>query len=278
MKKYTFNKILKTTLIYFILIVASFVSVFPIVWALSTSLKIQPNIATFPPQWIPDPITLEHYAQTIGSMSRYLVNNIIVAAGTILVTLVVASHSAYAAARADFPFKNLILFIILCTMMIPGIAILIPLYVVASKLKLLNTYTVLVIIFSAWQIPMALWLMKGFFETIPVELEEAAMIDGCSRLGALYRIAMPLVRPGMAAAAMVVFIYVWNEFIIALTMVTSDKARMVTVGLYYYLTAYGIEWGKLMAAVVLALLPIIVLFLILQKQFIQGLVSGARKG
>ena len=271
-------KTFKSIFIYAVLIVAVIGAIFPVLWAVSTSLKVPTNIATFPPQWIPNPITLAHYDLTLPSMARYIINNVIVAAGTIVLTLLIASHGGYAAARSDFPLKNTLLFIILSTMMIPGIAVLIPLYMVASKLNLLDTHSVLIIIFSAWQIPLVLWLLKGFFETIPVELEEAAMIDGCSQLGAMYRISMPLIRPGLAAAAIVVFVYVWNEFIIALTLTTSDKARMITVGLYYYLTAYGIEWGKLMSAVVLALIPVMVLFLILQRQFIQGLVAGARKG
>ena len=269
---------IRQTIVYCVLLVACFVSIFPIAWAVSTSFKIPPDIARFPPEWIPDPITFEHYEQTVGSMSRYLINNLIVAIGSITVTLVIAVHAAYAAARADFPFKGMILFLILCTMMIPGIAVLIPLYIVASSLGLLNTYTVFILIFSAWQIPMALWLLKGFFETIPSELEEAAMIDGYGRLGAFYRVALPLVRPGLAAAAIVVFVFVWNEFIISLTMVTKDSYRLVTVGLYYYLTAYGIEWGKLMSAVVMALMPLLAAFLLLQKQFIRGLTAGAQKG
>lgn len=125
---------------------------------------------------------------------------------------------------------------------------------------------------------MALWFLRGFFETIPRDLEDAAIMDGCSRLGVLYRVAAPLVLPGFAAVSIVVFIFVWNEFIIALSMTTSESKRVVTVGVYYYITAYGIEWGKLMAAVSLALAPVLIGFFILQKGFIHGMTAGATRG
>ncbi|MCI0528762.1 MAG: carbohydrate ABC transporter permease, partial [Nitrospira sp.] len=143
---------------------------------------------------------------------------------------------------------------------------------------LLDTYWALILVYTAWQIPTVLWLMRGFFEAIPRELEEAALIDGCSRFQAFYRIIWPLTRPGLAAAAVIVFVNIWNEFIIALTLTTSDDKRLIPVGLYYYIGAYGIEWGKLMAAVCIALLPIIVLFVFLQRSFIKGLSSGSIKG
>lgn len=272
------RRIVKDVMIYSTLVLAGAIAVFPVLWGVVTSLKTDRAIAEFPPQWIPDPATMEHYRQVMGSMGSYVLNTGLVAGLTILATIAVAAHGAYAAARADFPLKRFLLFVILATMMIPGVAVLVPLYVVASHLGLFNTYSVLVIIYSAWLIPMVLWLLRGFFETLPRELEDAAIIDGCSRLGVLYRISGPLVLPGISASAIVVFIFVWNEFILALSMTTSEDLRMVTVGVYYYITAYGIEWGKLMAAVCIALLPVLVVFLVLQKGFIQGMTSGATRG
>lgn len=264
--------------LYATLCCASVVALFPLIWGLATSFKTQANVARFPPQWLPDPATLEHYRDVWDAMSVYIINTLFVAAGTIVVTLIVGAHGGYAAARRAFPLRTPILFAILATMMIPGIAVLIPLYMVASRLGLFNTHAALVIIYSAWQIPMALWLLRGFFETVPRELEEAAAMDGCSRLGVLYRIVLPLVTPGLAAVAIVVFIYVWNEFIIALSLITSARLRLVTVGVYSYITAYGIEWGKLMAAVAFGMVPVIAVFLALQKGFIRGLGAGAVKG
>jgi len=274
------STILESVAVYATLVLACIFAVFPILWALGTSLKTQADIVSYPPRWIPDPVTLQHYYQvaTGSNMPRYFLNSTLVALATIVVTLVVASHGGYSAARFNFPLKNLALFVILTTVMIPGIAVLVPLYMIATRVGLHDTYLVLVLVYSAWQIPTVLWLMRGFFESIPKELEEAALIDGCSHLQAFYRVIAPLTQPGLAAAAIVVFVFVWNEFIIALTMTASDNVRMIPVGLYNYITAFGVEWGKLMAAVTVAILPAIILFIALQRRFIQGLTSGATKG
>ncbi len=266
--------------VYGILIAASLFAIFPIVWAILTSLKQEATIFLYPPQWLPSPLTLENYIHVLynSNMPRYFLNSLWVVFMTILLTLTLSSHGGYAAARFSFTGKNTLLFIILLTVMIPGIVVLIPLYLLATRVGLLDTYWVLILVYTAWQIPAVLWLMRGFFETIPRELEEAALMDGCSRLGAFYRIIWPLTRPGLAAAAVIVFVNVWNEFILAATLTTSDDKRLIPVGLYYYIGAYGIEWGKLMAAVCIALLPIILLFIFLQRSFIKGLSSGSVKG
>jgi len=266
--------------VYGTLIAASLFAIFPIVWAVLTSLKQEASIFLYPPRWIPDPVTLENYAHVFYSshMPRYFLNSLFVVLMTILLSLTLSSHGGYAAARFAFKGKNALLFMILLTVMIPGIVVLIPLYMLATQVGLLDTYWALIFVYTAWQIPTVLWFMRGFFETIPQELEEAALIDGCSRLQAFYRIIWPLTRPGLAAAAIIVFVNVWNEFIIALTLTTSDAKRLVPIGLYYYIGAYGIEWGKLMAAVCMALIPVIVLFIFLQRSFIRGLSSGAIKG
>ncbi|MCL4370343.1 MAG: carbohydrate ABC transporter permease [Chloroflexi bacterium] len=266
--------------VYGTLVLTSLFAVFPILWSIITSLKDQGSIVSYPPKWIPNPVVLDNFQLVIygSNMPRYFLNSLVVALATIVVTLVVASHGGYSAARFNFPFKNVLLFIILATVMIPGIAVLVPLYMIAAKMGLNDTYWVLIIIYSAWQIPTVLWLMRGFFESIPKELDEAALIDGCGPLQAFYRIIAPLTQPGLAAAAVIVFVYVWNEFIIALTMTSSDDMRLIPIGLYYYVSAFGVEWGKLMAAVTVALIPVLILFIILQRRFIQGLTSGASKG
>lgn len=266
--------------IHAILAGASLFAVAPLLWALVTSLKTQDVIVTYPPAWLPNPVTLENYALVVNgsNMPRYFFNSLIVAGATIVISLVIAAHGGYAAARFTFPGKNVLLFIILATVMIPGIAVLVPLYLTASYIGLHDTYWVLILIYSAWQIPTVLWLMRGFFESVPSELDEAALIDGCTPLQAFYRVVLPLTQPGLAAAAILVFVNVWNEFLIALALTASDHMRLVTTGLYYYVTAFGVEWGKLMAAVVLAIVPGIVLFVPLQRRFVQGLIAGASKG
>lgn len=269
-----------TALTYAALVLACAFALFPILWALVTSLKTPASVLAYPPRWIPQPVDLSNYVQVLSgsNLLRYFLNSTVVAVATIVLTLAVASHGAYAAARFQFPGKNLLLFVILATVMIPGIAILVPLYMLAAKLGGLDTYWVLILVYSASQAPTILWLMRGFFAGVPKELEEAAAIDGCSRWGAFYRVVWPLTRPGLLAAALVVLVYVWNEFIIALTLTAADDMRLLPVGLYYYISAFGVEWGKLMAAVMIAIAPIVILFVFFQRHFIQGLTSGANKG
>jgi ABC-type glycerol-3-phosphate transport system permease component len=271
---------LKSLGIYGALVLTCGFAIFPIVWGMLTAFKDEGSIVSYPPKWIPNPVVLDNFQLVMfgSNMPRYFFNSLLVAGATVAFTLFVACHGGYSAARFRFPLKNLLLFIILATVMIPGIAVLVPLYMIATQVGLHDTYWALIIIYSAWQVPTVLWLMRGFFESIPKDLEEAALIDGCGHLQAFYRVILPLARPGLSAAAVIVFLYVWNEFIIALTMTASDNMRLVPVGLYFYISAFGVEWGKLMAAVSIALLPAVILFVILQRGFIQGLTSGATKG
>lgn len=269
---------MRSAVIYGSLVLISFFCLFPVIWGIGTAFKTNAAINQQPPQWIPSPVITSNFGLVWGSMQGYLVNTLIVTIGTLIPVLLIAAHGGYAAARYEFKGKNTVLFGILAAGMIPGIAILIPLYMITAKLGLLNTYTGLIIIYTAWLVPNTLWLLRGFFQSIPQDLEEAALIDGCNAWSAFYRIVMPLTRPGLAAAGIMVFIYVWNEFIIALTLTTDNNMRMAAVGLYFYLTSYGIEWGKLMAAATIALVPVVVAFIILQKQFVEGLTSGATKG
>ncbi len=280
MSRRRLSRLTEQVLTYGVLSLVAGASLFPIVWGVLTSVKFPGDLVSYPPRWIPTSVTLVHYADVFlnSNMARYFVNSLLVSTFTILLTLLIGTHGGYAASRGQFRGKTALLFIILATIMIPGISVLVPLYMLAARLNLLDTYLVLVLIYTAWQVPTVLWFMKGFFDAISPELEEAAQVDGCSRLQAMYRVILPLTQPGLAAAAILVFVYVWNEFIIALTMSTTDNMRMIPVGLYFYISQFGVEWGKLMAAVTVAILPIIVLFIILQRRFVQGLTSGAIKG
>jgi ABC-type glycerol-3-phosphate transport system permease component len=266
--------------IYGLLGLAVLFALLPILWAVLTSIKPAGELVVYPPQWVPSRPTFAHYQDIFlnSNLGRYFLNSVLVSGLTILLTLILGTHAGYAASRGRFRGKTTLLFIILATIMIPGISVLVPLYMLAARMNLLDTYLVLVLIYTAWQVPTILWFMRGFFDAISPELEEAAEVDGCSRMQALYRVIVPLTQPGLAAATVLVFVYVWNEFIIALTMSATDSMRMIPVGLYFYISQFGVEWGKLMAAVTVAILPIIVLFVILQRRFVQGLTSGAIKG
>jgi ABC-type glycerol-3-phosphate transport system permease component len=265
---------------YLLLCICSLLVLSPIFWTFSTSLKTPADINRFPPSWIPQTITLEHYIQILSSSSfyQYMFNTFVVAVFSIFFTLLVAIPSAYVAARYRFRGKNLILFIILFTSMMPGIATLPTLYILSIKANLYDTLIVLVLVFSAWRAPTAMWLLRGFVSTIPRELEEAAMIDGCSRFGGFFRIVLPLMCSGIAAVSVLVFIFVWNTWIFASSLTNTPAKSLITVGLYANISDIGIKWGTFTAYSILTILPIIIIYLSAQKYFIAGLASGANKG
>lgn len=275
----------RTSLLMQILIYATLLTIcafvlVPLAWFVVTSLKTTAMVTAYPPKWIPTPLTGMNYkAVVLGSnMPRYFFNSTVVAIGTIVLTLLLSSLAGYATARFNFRGKNSILFAILATSMIPGIAILPSLYMLSVQLGLHDTYSVLIIVFSAWQIPSVVWIMRGFFESIPRSLDEAALVDGCNLVQCLWRIILPISQPGLAASAILVFVYVWNDWLLAITLTISEKMRLVPVGLYNYIKDLGVEWGKFTAYTILSIVPVIVLFLLLQTRFIEGLTAGAHKG
>jgi ABC-type glycerol-3-phosphate transport system permease component len=264
---------------YSVLGLASLVVLGPVLWALSTSLKPSAEVLSFPPTLVPKSPTLDNYAGVFASgFMRYFFNSLLVTLGTVALCLLVAAHAAYASARFSFRGKDSLLFAILGSGMIPGIAILIPLYLLAVALGIADTFLALILIYAAWQTPLAMWTLRGFFERVPSEIEEAALVDGCSRLRAFYQIVLPLAGPGLAASGIYIFIETWNEFLIAVSLISSDEKRLLTVGLYQYVTSFGIEWGLLTAASIVSVLPVLILFLGMQRLFVSGLTGGAVKG
>ena len=268
-------------LAYFTLTLACGAAVAPMLWGLLTSFKVNASISVYPPQWFPSPITLEHYQVILTKTGapRLFFNSVVLSVGTILLSLLAACPAAYAAARFRFRWKNSILLIVLATGMIPGIAILIPIYLLAIQAKLLNSYVFLILVYSAWLIPQAIWFIKGFIEVVPRDLEEAALLDGCGVLAAFCRILLPLIQPGLAAISILTFIYVWNDFLIGVTLTSSEEMRTVQVGMVRFVQdSSGVNWGHLMAFVVLAIGPVLLAFFLLQKRFIEGLTIGGIKG
>jgi len=252
----------------------------PILWGLSTSLKTPEEINALPPTWIPHEITFANYAEAVFSARflRHVLNTVLVVAACLAISLWVSAHAAYAAARFRFRGKNLILILMWTTIMIPGVAVIVPLYLASVWTGLYDTLWALILVYSAWLVPTLIWLLRGFVSGIPVELEEAARIDGCSRLSAFYRITLPLLRPGLLAGSVLVFTLVWNEFLIGYSLVLSNESRLVQVGIYFFITEVGIKWGPLTAAAIGAILPILIAYAFLQRAFIQGLSAGAVKG
>ena len=265
---------------YAVLILFSAFALVPILWAFGTSLKPETQILQYPPNWLPSSYTWTHYYNVLfrSNFPTYFLNSMLVAAISIVVSLFIATHAAYAASRFRFKGMNLLLFLILMTSMIPGIAVLIPLYLTSVKVGIYDTFFVMILIYTAWRTPMLTWVLKGFFDAIPREIEEAAKVDGCSPWRAFYQLILPVSQPGLAAGALLSAVYVWNDFLVAFSFTTKDELRLLSVGLYNYITQYGINWGQLMAAVMISILPVVALFIGLQSKFVDGLSAGAVKG
>lgn len=257
------------------------VFLFPLYWMVVTSLKDNKALFRLPPEWWPKQPMLNNYWEILASdtFSTLYRNSLIVAAGTVALTLIVSVLAAYSFSRFRFPGSNLLFMAFLSTQMFPGVVLLISLYTIYSRLRLLNTYSVLIIGASTVALPFSIWMLKSFFDGVPREIEEAAMIDGCSRIEVLYRIVLPLVKPGITAVAINAFLLAWDDFIFALTLVNRKEMRTLTPGIVInFVGEFANNWASLMAVAVLSAVPIVVGFIFLQRYFVAGLTSGGVKG
>jgi ABC-type glycerol-3-phosphate transport system permease component len=251
----------------------------PFLWTLSTSFKLRDDILRMPPKLFPWPATLENYHGILtAGFPRYLLNSTIVALCSVVVVVLVSIHAGYAAARYEFKGKSAMLFLILTGMAMGELSTVLPLYFFGSRLRILDTYGVLILANSAFIAPLAIWFLQGYFRAIPPQMEEAALIDGTTRAGALYRIVLPSAMPGLVTVSLISFVHSWNEFILALVLTSSSTMRTVPVGIHLFLTDYGVDWGSITAAGILSILPVLVLFLVLQRHFLRGLTAGATTG
>lgn len=248
----------------------------PFLWTLSTSLKSKQDILTYPPQLIPADVTFDNYINVYleGGFSWYVMNSLIVTLLSVILTVIASLFAGYAAARFEFPGKEMIMFLILAGMAIGRFANVIPMYFLSIEMNLFDTYTILVLSSAAFIIPLVTWLMQAYFKTIPRALEEAARIDGCNGWTAFWRVLVPVMKPAIVAGIVISMANAWNEFILALTLTRSPEMRTVSVALNFFMTEYGVEWGALSAASIISLLPILIIFFLLQRYFIQGLTAG----
>ena len=265
------------TLIYALIAVFLFITLSPLIWVLSTSLKPNTETISFPPKLLPEVPTIENYlfVLTDPALARSLVNSFVISIGSTALSVAVSSLAGYAFARFEFKGKNVIMSVILGLFMIPIVINIIPLYTMLANFGLLNSLVALMLTFQILIIPLNILLMKNYFETIPKELEEAALIDGCSRLGVLRRVTMPLSMPGFAIAAVLSFRFSWNEFILPVVLANRSDSMVFQVALYQFISLYRIDWGYLSAGITLSLIPVLVLMLTFQKQMIKGLTLGA---
>jgi multiple sugar transport system permease protein len=268
--------------IYGALFLAALASVAPVYWMLTISLKTEADQFAAPPIWLLFDPTSAHYheAFVVRPFGRYLLTSALVALISTAASLLIGTAAAYALARFQLPWKlneRLSLWII-STRMFPPIVTIIPLFLMMRDARLLNTIAALVIVYTGFNLPFVIWMMRSFFEELPRDLEEAAMVDGDSRFGALIRVILPLVRPGLAATAIFCLIICWNEFLFALILTQTDAAITLPVGIAGRVTQYEIKWGEMSAAGAIAIAPILVFAMAVQRHLVRGLSLGAVKG
>lgn len=252
---------------------------FPLYWALVASLTSEAVLFSEPSLWPRDPI-LDHYRALFATRDFWtpVRNSLVVAGATTLFCVTVGSLAAYALARLDFRGKGLILGFILAVSMFPQISIVSPLYLLLREMRLINTYPGLIMPYMTFAMPLTVWLLVGYFRQLPKDLEEAALVDGASRLKAFTKIIIPLAMPGIATTAILAFIYSWNEFLFALSFTLGPERQTVPVAIALFRGEYQVPWGEILAASVLATAPVAAMVLLFQRRIVQGLTSGAVKG
>lgn len=253
---------------------------FPVFWMVSTSLKTPSDIFATPPHLIPTPISFKAYVDAVINnpvIIRAIGSSAIVSLGTMLLTLLLAAPAAYALARLRLPGGALVLLLLLITQLLPSIVIAGPLFVVFSRIGLVNSYPALILADTTITLPFAVIILRPFFLGISRELEAAALVDGSTQLGAFWRIVLPLVRPGLVTVAAFAFLFAWGEFVFALSLNINESVQPVTVALNKTIGQYGTQWNNLMAVSTTVALPIVVIFAGLQRFIVGGLTAGASK-
>ena len=261
----------------FLLTIISLAFIFPFVWMFLISLRRRVDVLQ--PGKIFAPVTFDNYSAIFGSggIMVFFKNSTIVAICTVAISLILGSLAAYGFARYNWKKREDRAFWILSQKFLPAMAVVIPYFLMASLVRLLDTRLVLIICYMSFNVPFTIWMMRGFIEDLPVELEEAALVDGCTRLQAIFRIIVPLVLPGMAATAIFCIINSWNEFVFA-NFLTSIQSKTIPTSVMIYLSVSGVKWGEMAATGVLAVLPVLIFAIAVQKYMIRGLTFGAVKG
>jgi len=273
----TFNR---RAVVWFAAIVVVVNGFFPAVWILPTSFKTETELLRVPITFLPDAPTVDNYvtAFTAQPILRFMWNSLVVASLSTVLCVFVGALAAYALTRLRMPLRNLILTLLLAVAMFPLISLMVPLFKLMREAGLLNTYPALVLPYAVLSLPVCTLVMASFFQDIPPDLEAAAMVDGCSRVGALFRVVIPLSAPGVFTAAILAFVNAWDEFLLALTMMNRVNMRTLSVGITLYQGEYAFPWPLISAALVLAIVPISILIAVFQERVVGGLTSGGVKG
>jgi ABC-type glycerol-3-phosphate transport system permease component len=260
-------------------ILVAVVILLPFFWMVSVSLKPPTEAFAIPARLWPEDPTIDNYVTAFRPEFRtYFFNSVVVSLATVVITVTLALFAAYAFTRAQFRALSVIMTLVIVTQMFPASAIIIPIYKMMKAANLLNTYASLIVAYVTVTLPVAIWMLRGFMANLPVTLEEAAAIDGAGPLRTFFEIIVPLCRPGIMATTVFVLIVTWQEFLFALSFTSTKEMRTLPVGVNDFIGQYGIRYGELMASSVLISLPVIIIFFVLQRQFVAGLTAGAVKG
>jgi N,N'-diacetylchitobiose transport system permease protein len=256
------------------------VMIFPIYWMVSTAFKPGRDILRFDPKWFPAPAVLANFADAISRENFWnsVRTSLIVVFCVLVISIMVAFLAAVGTARFGFRGRRAFVVMILVVQMIPLTALVIPIYLQLNNLDLTDTVAGVIISYLAFILPFMIWTLRGFVANIPVDLEEAAMVDGCTRVGAFMRIVFPLTAPGLVATGIFAFIQAWNEYVVAYVLLSSPQHQTLTVWLAGFTTNHGTDWGPLMAGATLTAVPVVIFFLLVQRHVTSGLTVGAVKG
>jgi multiple sugar transport system permease protein len=270
-----------TALTYAVLLGFSVYCLFPFLWMLVTSLKPANEIRTLNPTFLISAPTFEHFKNVLtgSAFLTFFKNSIFISVVTTISSLLISIFAGYALSRY-LRFRGVKLFSVamLLSQMIPGVLLLIPLYLVMKNLNLINTYMSLILAYTTFTVPLCTFMLKSFFDSIPMEMEESAEIDGCTRIGIIFRILLPVSLPSLVATSLFAFLNSWNEFMFGFIFINDESHRTLTPGISLFKGLYQTDWGSMMAASVLSVLPVVIIFVFLQRFLIEGMTAGAVKG
>jgi multiple sugar transport system permease protein len=281
-------RLLRQVGFYLLLCIIAFIDLFPFIWILLSSFKTQLEIFRWPPTFFPQNFIWDNYAdalallppgeQPVSDIPFGLTNSIIISLSSTLFILILGSVAGYAFGRLTFPGRRALLISLMMLRMLPGIVLSVPLFIVATSVQLFDTRLVLIIVYTAFNLPFAVWLFSVFFQEIPDELEDAALVDGCTRASVLPRIFLPLSLPAFATIAILSFLATWNEFLFAVSLTSSKTAKTTPVALASMQAAFETRWAVMTAGAVLASIPVLLLLFFAQRYIVRGLTFGAVKG
>ncbi len=275
---------IKTTIangvLYFLLVTLAIIQIFPLVWLLFFSLKNNQEVFNTAPLALPTNPRWENYVKvwTRGNIGQYFFNSVWITVVAVIITILLASFVTFAITRMKWKYSSLVLGIFMVGMMIPVHSTLIPLFNFFVKTKLINKPASIVLSYIAFNLPVTIMILLGFYYTLPREIEEAAIIDGCSVNRMFFKIILPMTTPVMATTAIINMIYNWNEFVFVNTFISADKYKTLTVGVQNFIGQYGADWGAIGATLIISILPILLAYLVLSDRIVEGITSGSIKG